>query len=206
MFCIHSELAVLLSMAQSNPTLFQMISDRATIARQLERLSKLKDLMETTQEELKTKQAEDWTSWITQYRWDGGKKMSELVLLARDEKEKHGKWEQRRNCIDRISFWGFFFLNVQTDRKKRKCVSRWLLFLCCTSLRECFVLSLPQETSGSWAGRPEWCAGCAGGESEGDGQHQPSRDTQKLHCPECHRGCWEWGLLWGQVLVYSNFY
>lgn len=74
MFCIHSELAVLLSMAQSNPALFQMISDRATIARQLERLSKLKDLMETTQEELKTKQAEDWTSWITQYRWDGGKK------------------------------------------------------------------------------------------------------------------------------------
>lgn len=62
------ELAVLLSMAQSNPTLFQMISDSATIARQLERLSKLKDLMETTQEELKTKQAEDWTSWITQYR------------------------------------------------------------------------------------------------------------------------------------------
>lgn len=62
------ELAVLLSIAQSNPTLFQMISDRATIARQLERLSKLKDLMETTQEELKTKQAEDWTSWITQYR------------------------------------------------------------------------------------------------------------------------------------------
>ncbi|XP_013766780.1 selenoprotein O1 [Pundamilia nyererei] len=62
------ELAVLLSMAQSNPALFQMISDRATIARQLERLSKLKDLMETTQEELKTKQAEDWTSWITQYR------------------------------------------------------------------------------------------------------------------------------------------
>ncbi|XP_035765841.1 selenoprotein O1 isoform X2 [Neolamprologus brichardi] len=62
------ELAVLLSLAQSNPTLFQMISDRATIARQLERLSKLKDLMETTQEELKTKQAEDWTSWITQYR------------------------------------------------------------------------------------------------------------------------------------------
>ncbi|KAL4006032.1 hypothetical protein ACER0C_005745 [Sarotherodon galilaeus] len=62
------DLAMLLSMAQSNPTLFQMISDRATIARQLERLSKLKDLMETTQEELKTKQAEDWTSWITQYR------------------------------------------------------------------------------------------------------------------------------------------
>uniref|UniRef100_A0A3Q0RHN7 Selenoprotein O n=1 Tax=Amphilophus citrinellus TaxID=61819 RepID=A0A3Q0RHN7_AMPCI len=62
------ELAMLLSMAQSNPMLFQMISDRATIARQLERLSKLKDLMETSQDELKTKQAEEWTCWITQYR------------------------------------------------------------------------------------------------------------------------------------------
>lgn len=62
------ELAMLLSMAQSNPALFQMISDRATIARQLDRLSKLKDLMETSQEELKTKQAEEWSRWITRYR------------------------------------------------------------------------------------------------------------------------------------------
>lgn len=59
---------MLLSMAQSNPALFQMISDRMTIARQLDKLSKLKDLMETSQEELKTKQAEDWASWITRYR------------------------------------------------------------------------------------------------------------------------------------------
>lgn len=59
---------MLLSMAQSNPALFQMISDRATIARQLDRLGKLKDLMETSQEELKTKQAEDWSRWITRYR------------------------------------------------------------------------------------------------------------------------------------------
>lgn len=62
------ELAMLLSMAQSNPALFQMISDRATIARQLERLSRLKDLMETSQEELRTKHAEEWTSWIARYR------------------------------------------------------------------------------------------------------------------------------------------
>uniref|UniRef100_A0A3Q1BFE9 Selenoprotein O n=1 Tax=Amphiprion ocellaris TaxID=80972 RepID=A0A3Q1BFE9_AMPOC len=53
------ELAMLLSMAQSNPALFQMISDRATIVRQLERLSRLKDLMETSQEELRTKHAEE---------------------------------------------------------------------------------------------------------------------------------------------------
>ncbi|XP_068169960.1 selenoprotein O1 isoform X2 [Antennarius striatus] len=62
------ELAMLLSMAQSNPGLFQMISDRATIARQLDRLSKLKDLMETSQEALKTKHAEEWSHWITRYR------------------------------------------------------------------------------------------------------------------------------------------
>uniref|UniRef100_A0A8P4K7V2 Selenoprotein O n=2 Tax=Dicentrarchus labrax TaxID=13489 RepID=A0A8P4K7V2_DICLA len=62
------ELAMLLSMAQSNPALFQMISDRTTIARQLDRLSKLKDLMETSQEELKIKQAEEWSRWITRYR------------------------------------------------------------------------------------------------------------------------------------------
>ncbi|KAM9377891.1 selenoprotein O1 [Pholidichthys leucotaenia] len=62
------ELAMLLSLAQSNSQLFQMISDRATIARQLDRLSKLKDLMETSEEELKTKHAEQWTAWITRYR------------------------------------------------------------------------------------------------------------------------------------------
>lgn len=65
---VDSELAMLLSMAQSNPALFQMISDRATIARQLDRLSKLKDLTETSQEELKTKHAEEWSHWITRYR------------------------------------------------------------------------------------------------------------------------------------------
>ncbi|KAM7414206.1 hypothetical protein PAMA_019159 [Pampus argenteus] len=61
------ELAVLISMAQSNPSLFQMISDR-TIARQLDRFSTLKDLMETSEEELKTKHAEEWTRWIMCYR------------------------------------------------------------------------------------------------------------------------------------------
>lgn len=59
---------MLLSMAQSNPTLFQMVSDRVTIARQLDKLAKLKELMETSQEELRAKQAEDWSSWITRYR------------------------------------------------------------------------------------------------------------------------------------------
>lgn len=59
---------MLLSMAESNPALFEMISDRATIAKQLDRMSKLKVLMETSQEELRGRQAQEWTSWIKLYR------------------------------------------------------------------------------------------------------------------------------------------
>lgn len=71
------ELAMLLSMAQSNPPLFQMISDRRTVARQLEKLSRLQDLAETSPEELRSSQAKDWAGWITKYRkrlageWEG---------------------------------------------------------------------------------------------------------------------------------------
>lgn len=62
------ELAMLLSMAQSNPALFQMISDRRTVARQLERLSRLKELMDTTEEQLRVKHTEHWSGWIQKYR------------------------------------------------------------------------------------------------------------------------------------------
>lgn len=68
-FFERSELAMLLSMAQSNPALFQMISDRKTVARQLERLSRLKELMDTTAEQLWAKQNEDWSCWIKKYRY-----------------------------------------------------------------------------------------------------------------------------------------
>ncbi|XP_076841356.1 selenoprotein O1 isoform X2 [Brachyhypopomus gauderio] len=62
------ELAMLLSMAQSNPALFQTLSDQTLLARQLDKLSRLKELMETTEEELRRQQREEWTSWIKQYR------------------------------------------------------------------------------------------------------------------------------------------
>lgn len=84
------ELAMLLSLAQSNPTLFQMISDRMTIARQLDKLSKLKNLMETSQEELRSKQAEDWTSWITRYRKRLGRELEGQsdIQAVQDERVK----------------------------------------------------------------------------------------------------------------------
>lgn len=62
------ELAMLLSMAQSNPTLFQMLSDKSTLVRELEKLSRLKELMDTNEEQLKSKQTEDWICWIQKYR------------------------------------------------------------------------------------------------------------------------------------------
>ena len=62
------ELAMLLSMAQSNPALFQMISDRKTIGRQLEKLNKTQELAEVNQEELRGQQAQEWTDWVTSYR------------------------------------------------------------------------------------------------------------------------------------------
>lgn len=85
------ELAMLLSLAQTNPALFQMISDRMTIARQLDKLSKLKDLMESNSEELKIKQAKEWTAWITRYRKRLGRELeglSDAVQAVQDERVK----------------------------------------------------------------------------------------------------------------------
>lgn len=64
----HRELSMLLSLAQSNAALFGMVSDRRMLAQQLEKLSRLKDLMESTETDLKTQQKEEWSCWINQYR------------------------------------------------------------------------------------------------------------------------------------------
>lgn len=75
----------------------------------------------------------------------------------------------------------------KAERKRRKWGVESALLLCsCNSMTKLFLLSLLQEASGSGAGRPERLAGRAGGEGEGDGWHQPSCDTQELHCPECN--------------------
>ncbi|KAF5897516.1 selenoprotein O [Clarias magur] len=62
------EFSMLLSLAQSNPALFSMLSDRRTLSQQLEKLARLKELLEITEMDLKTKQTEEWTCWIKQYR------------------------------------------------------------------------------------------------------------------------------------------
>ncbi|XP_069556038.1 selenoprotein O2 [Brachyistius frenatus] len=62
------ELAMILSMAQTNPVMFGMVADRPDVAQQLELMGRLKDLLETDQDELKKKQFDEWIRWISRYR------------------------------------------------------------------------------------------------------------------------------------------
>ncbi|XP_034719146.1 selenoprotein O2 isoform X2 [Etheostoma cragini] len=62
------ELAMILSMAQTNPVMFGMVADRPDVSRQLERMGRLKELLETDQDELKKKQRDDWIRWVSRYR------------------------------------------------------------------------------------------------------------------------------------------
>lgn len=67
-FLISSELAMILSMAQTNPVMFGMVSDTPGVSQQLERMGRLKELLETDQGELKKKQRDDWIRWVSRYR------------------------------------------------------------------------------------------------------------------------------------------
>nr|XP_033470410.1 selenoprotein O2 isoform X2 [Epinephelus lanceolatus] len=62
------ELAMILSMAQTNPVMFGMVADSPAVSQQLERMGRLKELLETDQDELKKKQRDDWICWVSRYR------------------------------------------------------------------------------------------------------------------------------------------
>nr|XP_023671011.1 selenoprotein O isoform X2 [Paramormyrops kingsleyae] len=62
------ELLMILSLAESNPAIFQLLAGKKMVTRQLEKLARLKELMDTNQEVLRSKQREDWTRWMKQYR------------------------------------------------------------------------------------------------------------------------------------------
>ena len=59
---------MILSMAQTNPVMFGMVADTPGVSQQLERMGRLKELLETDQDELKEKQHEDWIRWVSRYR------------------------------------------------------------------------------------------------------------------------------------------
>lgn len=59
---------MILSMAQTNPVMFGMVADSPAVSQQLERMGRLKELLETDQDELKKKQRDDWICWVSRYR------------------------------------------------------------------------------------------------------------------------------------------
>lgn len=65
---LHSELEMILSLAESSPGLFNMTANRPEVAKQLEKIGRLKELLETNQEDLKGKQRDDWLIWMNKYR------------------------------------------------------------------------------------------------------------------------------------------
>uniref|UniRef100_A0A668AN68 Selenoprotein O n=1 Tax=Myripristis murdjan TaxID=586833 RepID=A0A668AN68_9TELE len=65
---MEDELAMILSMAQTNPVMFGMVADRPEVSQQLERMGRLKELLATDQAELREKQRDDWIHWVGRYR------------------------------------------------------------------------------------------------------------------------------------------
>lgn len=64
----NCELEMILSMAETNPGLFNMTANRPEVAKQLEKIGRLKELLGTNQDDLKVKQRDDWLIWIKRYR------------------------------------------------------------------------------------------------------------------------------------------
>ncbi|XP_067438211.1 selenoprotein O2 [Thunnus thynnus] len=64
----NRELAMILSMAQTNPVMFGMVADRPGVSHQLDLMCRLKELLETDQDELKEKHHDDWIRWVSRYR------------------------------------------------------------------------------------------------------------------------------------------
>uniref|UniRef100_UPI003AACB969 selenoprotein O2 n=1 Tax=Centroberyx gerrardi TaxID=166262 RepID=UPI003AACB969 len=62
------ELAMILSMAQTNPVMFGMVAERPEVSQQLERMGRLKELLGTDQDQLQEKQRDDWIHWVSRYR------------------------------------------------------------------------------------------------------------------------------------------
>uniref|UniRef100_A0A3Q4GDP5 Selenoprotein O n=1 Tax=Neolamprologus brichardi TaxID=32507 RepID=A0A3Q4GDP5_NEOBR len=81
------ELAMILSLAQTNPLMFGMVADSPGMTEQLELLGRLKELVETNQDDLKRKQRDDWIHWIGQYRMRLGRECdstSDLPVIIKE--------------------------------------------------------------------------------------------------------------------------
>ncbi|XP_005752259.1 selenoprotein O2 [Pundamilia nyererei] len=81
------ELAMILSLAQTNPLMYGMVADSPGMTEQLELLGRLKELVETNQDDLKRKQRDDWIHWIGRYRMRLGRECdstSDLPVIIKE--------------------------------------------------------------------------------------------------------------------------
>lgn len=62
------ELSMILTLAQSNPRLFQFLSSKKGVSKELERIEKLSELQEVTEAELRERHGTLWTEWLHKYR------------------------------------------------------------------------------------------------------------------------------------------
>lgn len=56
-------------MAETNPGMFNMVANQPEVAKQLEKIGRLKELLMINEAELKMKQRDHWQRWVKHYRY-----------------------------------------------------------------------------------------------------------------------------------------
>lgn len=82
---ILSELEMILSMAETNPGMFNMVANQPEVAKQLEKIGRLKEILMINEEELQTKQRDHWQRWVKQYRY-------KKIILMNNKFELFSDW------------------------------------------------------------------------------------------------------------------
>ncbi|XP_016120693.1 selenoprotein O-like isoform X2 [Sinocyclocheilus grahami] len=84
----NCELEMILSMAETNPGMFNMVANQPEVAKQLEKIGRLKELLVINEVELKIKQRDHWQRWVKQYRRRLAHECDEVSDPAAVEKER----------------------------------------------------------------------------------------------------------------------
>ncbi|KTG33864.1 hypothetical protein cypCar_00022526, partial [Cyprinus carpio] len=84
----NCELEMILSMAETNPGMFNMVANQPEVAKQLEKIGRLKELLVISEVELKIKQRDHWQRWVKQYRRRLAHECDEVSDPAAVEKER----------------------------------------------------------------------------------------------------------------------
>ncbi|XP_026066112.1 selenoprotein O [Carassius auratus] len=64
----NCELEMILSMAETNPGMFNMVANQPEVTKQLEKIGRMKELLIINEVELKIQQRDHWQRWVKQYR------------------------------------------------------------------------------------------------------------------------------------------